>query len=98
MGKSSLINTLKRSKACSVAPTPGWTKEVQEIGLEKGVRILDCPGVVVEAREESLAALRGLIKPEDVTDPRIPGSFNAFLSLIFWEKKADLTSSSEFDP
>merc|ERR1711939_564635 len=34
VGKSSLINTLKRSRACGVAPTPGFTKEVQVISLE----------------------------------------------------------------
>ncbi|KAK4702851.1 nuclear GTP-binding protein, partial [Phenoliferia sp. Uapishka_3] len=72
VGKSSLINTLKRSKACSVAPTPGWTKEVQEVVLEKGVRVLDCPGVVVEARGETEGALRGMVKPEEVRDPKAP--------------------------
>lgn len=72
VGKSSLINTLKRSKACSVAPTPGWTKEVQEVVIEKGVRVLDCPGVVVEMRGEVEGALKGMIKPEDVRDCRAP--------------------------
>jgi nuclear GTP-binding protein len=60
VGKSSLINTLKRSKACSVAPTPGWTKEVQE--------------VVIEMRGEVEGALKGMIKPEDVRDCRAPST------------------------
>ena len=72
VGKSSLINTLKRSKACAVAPTPGWTKEVQEIVIEKGIKVLDCPGVVVESRSEPEAALRGMLRVEDVADPRAP--------------------------
>ncbi|BGP13250.1 hypothetical protein JCM10213_004980 [Rhodosporidiobolus nylandii] len=72
VGKSSLINTLKRSKACSVAPTPGWTKEVQEVVLEKGIRVLDCPGVVVEQRGEVEGALKGVVRPEDVTDAKAP--------------------------
>ncbi|GAA5996881.1 RNA-binding GTPase NUG1 [Rhodotorula paludigena] len=72
VGKSSLINTLKRSKACSVAPTPGWTKEVQEVVIEKGVRVLDCPGVVVEMRGEVEGALKGMIKAEAVTDAKEP--------------------------
>ena len=76
VGKSSLINTLKRSKACAVAPTPGWTKEVQEVVLEKGVRVLDCPGVVVEARGEVEGALRGMVKPEYVKDPKAPSTFH----------------------
>ncbi|GAA5973738.1 hypothetical protein JCM11641_005109 [Rhodosporidiobolus odoratus] len=72
VGKSSLINTLKRSKACSVAPTPGWTKEVQEVVLEKGIRVLDCPGVVVEQRGEVEGALKGMMKAEEVNDPKAP--------------------------
>ncbi|GAA6047904.1 hypothetical protein JCM3770_006417 [Rhodotorula araucariae] len=72
VGKSSLINTLKRSKACSVAPTPGWTKEVQEVVIEKGVRVLDCPGVVVEMRGEIEGALKGMVRPEDVRDCKGP--------------------------
>jgi nuclear GTP-binding protein len=82
VGKSSLINTLKRSKACAVAPTPGWTKEVQEVVLEKGVRVLDCPGVVVEARGEIEGALRGMIKPEDVRDPKGPGESSLVLLFV----------------
>lgn len=78
VGKSSVINTLKRSKACSVAPTPGWTKEVQEVVIEKGVRVLDCPGVVVEMRGEVEGALKGMIKPEDVRDCKAPGPFTLF--------------------
>lgn len=78
VGKSSLINTLKRSKACAVAPTPGWTKEVQEVVLEKGVRVLDCPGVVVEARGETEGALRGMVKPEDIIDVIAPSALPHF--------------------
>lgn len=77
VGKSSLINTLKRSKACGVAPTPGYTKDVQEIALEKGLKILDCPGVVVESRADNAKAsaarvLRNAVKVEQVEDPLGP--------------------------
>src|SRR2546426_491379 len=44
VGKSSLINSLKRSKAVGVGATPGFTKVVQEIQLDKNVKLLDCPG------------------------------------------------------
>ncbi|MCO5585192.1 hypothetical protein L7F22_039124 [Adiantum nelumboides] len=47
VGKSSLINSLLRTRACAVASTPGWTKVVQGVMLEKGIRLLDCPGVVL---------------------------------------------------
>ncbi|CAH7671226.1 nucleolar GTP-binding protein 2 [Phakopsora pachyrhizi] len=82
VGKSSLINTLKRSKACGVAPTPGFTKEVKEIALEKGLKILDCPGVVLESSNQRNAdprlsaslVLRNATKVEQITDPLTPVS------------------------
>lgn len=40
--------------------------------LEKGVRVLDCPGVVVEARGEVEGALKGTVRLEDVADIRAP--------------------------
>ena len=46
VGKSSLINSLKRSRVCSVAATPGHTKVVQGIMLDRQVRLLDSPGIV----------------------------------------------------
>ncbi|GAA5831318.1 hypothetical protein JCM11251_007833 [Rhodosporidiobolus azoricus] len=95
VGKSSLINTLKRSKACSVAPTPGWTKDVQEVVLEKGIRVLDCPGVVVEQRGEIEGALKGMVRPEDVTDPKAP--IEAILSRCKREHLQMLYSIPYFD-
>lgn len=54
VGKSSLINSLKRSRACAVAAMPGKTRVIQEVALDKGVKILDCPGVVLEDFATSL--------------------------------------------
>ncbi|CAM9490099.1 unnamed protein product, partial [Ectocarpus sp. 13 AM-2016] len=42
VGKSSLINSLKRSKAVGVSATPGFTKSMQEIHLDKTVRTPIC--------------------------------------------------------
>ncbi|XP_075855503.1 guanine nucleotide-binding protein-like 3-like protein isoform X2 [Microcebus murinus] len=46
VGKSSLINSLKRSRACSVGAVPGVTKFMQEVYLDKFIRLLDAPGIV----------------------------------------------------
>jgi nuclear GTP-binding protein len=78
VGKSSLINTLKRSKACAVAPTPGFTKQVQEVVIDKGLKILDCPGVVLEKIKKNeegagLNVLRNAVRVEDVEDVIAPG-------------------------
>lgn len=44
VGKSSLINSLKRARVAQVGSTPGVTKGVQEIHLDKHIRLLDSPG------------------------------------------------------
>jgi GTP-binding protein EngB required for normal cell division len=44
VGKSSLINSLKRSRACGVGATPGFTRSLQEIVLDKHVKLIDSPG------------------------------------------------------
>lgn len=76
VGKSSLVNSLVRSKACAVAATPGQTKVVQGVVLDKGLKLLDCPGVVFLGPEDgagALQALRNTIKVELVDDPVAPG-------------------------
>ena len=76
VGKSSVVNSLVRSRACPVAATPGATKVVQGVVLDKGLRLLDCPGVVFLGPEDgsgALQALRNTIKVELVADPITPG-------------------------
>lgn len=72
VGKSSIINSLKRSKACQVGPTPGLTRQAQQIHLDKNIRLLDCPGIVFpsETSENGFDnVLRGSVKIEQVEDP-----------------------------
>lgn len=85
VGKSSLINSLKRSRVCGVASTPGHTKVVQGIMLDRHVRLLDSPGIVftdtnappgatpaeIEAAAQA-AMLRNVLKVELVEDPVEP--------------------------
>ncbi|XP_025909584.1 guanine nucleotide-binding protein-like 3-like protein, partial [Nothoprocta perdicaria] len=56
VGKSSLINSLKRSRACRVGAEPGVTKCLQAVQLDRRLRLLDCPGVLAGGPG---AALRG---------------------------------------
>ncbi|KAK0561536.1 nuclear GTP-binding protein nug1 [Tilletia horrida] len=76
VGKSSLINSLKRARVCSVASTPGHTKVMQGVMLDKHVRLLDCPGIVFadagDREHESVVQLRNVIKVESVADPTVP--------------------------
>lgn len=75
VGKSSLINSLKRSKACAVAAQPGHTKDLQSVQLERGIKIVDSPGVVFDEDESGDCSqkgsilLRNVVKVEDIEDP-----------------------------
>lgn len=81
VGKSSLINSLVRSRACSVAPRPGETKALQTVLLDRKVRLIDSPGVAMSASARAggdlLSAttaevLKGVVKLELVEDPMTP--------------------------
>ena len=49
VGKSSVINSLKRTKAVATGQTPGLTRAAQEVQLDRQVKLLDSPGVVFTA-------------------------------------------------
>jgi len=74
VGKSSLINSLKRSRACLTGATPGVTKAMQEIQLDSKIKLLDCPGLVLASGNMSDAsvALRNAMKVETLDDPITP--------------------------
>ena len=70
-GKSSVINTLRKKKVCTVAPIPGETKVWQYITLMKRIYLIDCPGVVPPSMgdtEEDIL-LRGVVRVENVEAP-----------------------------
>lgn len=68
VGKSSIINTLRRRVVCSVAPVPGQTKVYQYITLTKKIYLIDSPGVVPTSTLEE-AVLRGAMRVENLDDP-----------------------------
>ena len=70
VGKSSLINSLKRAKVCGVAAEPGWTRDLQSVALERGLRIIDSPGVVLDDATSPSSLLRNILKPEEIPDPQ----------------------------
>ncbi|XP_051967670.1 guanine nucleotide-binding protein-like 3-like protein [Xyrauchen texanus] len=73
VGKSSLINSLKRARACNVGATPGVTKCLQEVHLDKLIKLLDCPGIVMATSTSDAAMiLRNCVKIEQLVDPIPP--------------------------
>ena len=70
-GKSSIINTLRKKRVCTVAPIPGETKVWQYITLMKRIYLIDCPGVVPPNQNDSEEdiLLRGVVRVENVENP-----------------------------
>ena len=67
VGKSSLLNSLKRTRVAQVGNTPGITRAVQEVVFDKHLRLLDSPGIVFADSDSSEAdaaahALRNCVK------------------------------------
>ncbi|KAJ8534588.1 hypothetical protein K7X08_016316 [Anisodus acutangulus] len=72
VGKSSLINSLKRSHVVNVGATPGLTRSLQEVQLDKNVKLLDCPGVVMlrsASEDDASIVLRNCKRIEKLEDP-----------------------------
>jgi nuclear GTP-binding protein len=69
------------TKVCAVAAQPGHTKDLQSIQLERGLRIVDSPGVIfddddhIQGQKESSVLLRNVVKSEDVDDPISVGGY-----------------------
>jgi nuclear GTP-binding protein len=70
-GKSSIINTLRKKKVCTVAPIPGETKVWQYVTLMKRIYLIDCPGVVPPNQNDTPQEilLRGVCRVEMVENP-----------------------------
>ncbi|AQK64335.1 Guanine nucleotide-binding protein-like NSN1 [Zea mays] len=96
VGKSSLINSLKRSRVVNVGSTPGITRSMQEVQLDKKVKLLDCPGVVMLKSSNSgvSVALRNCKKVEKIEDPVAP--VKEILSICPHEKLLSLYKVPNF--
>mmetsp|Transcript_25966 Transcript_25966/g.68097 ORF Transcript_25966/g.68097 Transcript_25966/m.68097 type:complete len:645 (-) Transcript_25966:171-2105(-) len=73
VGKSSVINTMKRKKVCNAAPTPGETKVWQYIAISQKLYLLDCPGIVPPSpsdfKSDCAKVLKGVVRAEKITTP-----------------------------
>ena len=87
-------------QVCSVASQPGHTKELQTVQLERGLKVVDSPGVVFDDADDTVDSagraraakgsvlLRNVIKVEDIEDPVEIGqscrSFIREISILIW--------------
>jgi nuclear GTP-binding protein len=70
VGKSSVINTLRRKKVCNVAPIAGETKVWQYVTLMRKIFLIDCPGVAYPVGDtDTQLILKGVVRVENVKDP-----------------------------
>lgn len=68
-GKSSVINSLKRSQSVGTSPVAGFTKTLQTVKLDSKIKLIDSPGVILKDNEvETRLVLRNALKLQDV-DP-----------------------------
>lgn len=72
VGKSSLINSLMRTRSVGVSATPGYTKVAQEVILDKNIRLIDSPGIVFADGDSSATALRNCVNVEEMEDVYTP--------------------------
>ncbi|XP_020291899.1 guanine nucleotide-binding protein-like 3 homolog isoform X2 [Pseudomyrmex gracilis] len=98
VGKSSVINSLKRSKACNVGNLPGVTKAMQAVQLDSKIKLLDCPGIVFASSEgnsdDTSVALKNAVKIQAVKDPFTPAS--AILKRVSRQQLMELYNMPEF--
>jgi len=73
VGKSAVINTLKKKKVCKSACVPGETKVWQYIALTKRIYLLDCPGIVPssegDVKSDTAKVLKGVVRAERINSP-----------------------------
>lgn len=70
VGKSSIVNTLRKKKVCKTAPLAGETKVWQYVTLMRRIYLIDCPGVVYpQGDSETQLILKGVVRVENVKDP-----------------------------
>lgn len=70
-----------------MAAQPGHTKDLQSIQLERGIKVVDSPGVVFDEDDvvdgkggkKGSVLLRNVVKVEDIDDPIVVGKIYCFV-------------------
>jgi nuclear GTP-binding protein len=68
VGKSSLINTLQRTRLTNVGSTPGMTRVFQPVHFDKKLTLLDSPPVVFTNYTGTVTGLRNCAKLDKLVD------------------------------
>ncbi len=96
VGKSSLINSLMRTRAVAVSSMPGFTKVAQEVILDKNIRLIDSPGIVFADGDSCATALRNCVNVEEMEDIHSP--IQAILERVPQPYLMQVYGISKFEP
>lgn len=81
VGKSSLINSLKMTKACQISSNAGHTRSLQTVCLDNKVTLIDSPGVIFNLLlDEKQKVMRNIIKLDQILD--VQGAVEAILTRV----------------
>ncbi|MCX8199874.1 MAG: 50S ribosome-binding GTPase [Candidatus Micrarchaeota archaeon] len=69
VGKSSIINLLRGKRSARTSPTPGETRGIQWLKLNKDILLYDSPGVFVRDTGEEALAHASTVAAEKMKDP-----------------------------
>ena len=94
VGKSSLINSLKKKRAVGISSTAGYTTTLQTVEIDKMVKIIDSPGVILSEESETTLVLRNNVNSTEVKDPITP--ITEILNRIAKEQALKLYKIAEF--
>ncbi|XP_011174918.1 guanine nucleotide-binding protein-like 3 homolog [Solenopsis invicta] len=98
VGKSSVINSLKRNKACNVGNIPGITKTMQIVQLDSKIKLLDSPGIVFansdENSDDTSVALKNAVRIQALKDPYTPAT--AILKRVSRQQIMELYDMQDF--
>ncbi|KAL0099025.1 hypothetical protein PUN28_020223 [Cardiocondyla obscurior] len=98
VGKSSVINSLKRNKACNVGNLPGITKAMQIVQLDSKIKLLDSPGIVFansdENSDDTSVALKNAVRIQALKDPFVPAT--AILKRVSRQQIMELYDMQDF--
>ncbi|KAI5715344.1 hypothetical protein M8J77_014467 [Diaphorina citri] len=95
VGKSSIINSLKRARACNVGSEPGVTRNLQEIQLDSKIKLLDSPGIVFASGDDVNAILKNAVSVSQIEDPLPPAT--AILMKASREQMKDLYHVQDYN-
>lgn len=95
VGKSSIINSLKRARAVPVGSTPGLTKTVQTVKLDKTISLVDSPGVLFASGQDETLVLRNCLRVEQLEDPI--AAVGNILARVHHEKLMELYRIARFE-